>query len=182
MTEKTTLRRHFAAVRKAIAPETRQAADRAIRARIAALPEFRECRALALYATDGVEPDLLPLAQGTAKTLLFPRYRAAEKTYEFAVVSGPEDMTPGKYGLLEPAAACPAADAELVRSGTLHLVPGLAFDANGRRIGYGGGWYDRFLSAASPKAVSLGVCHMFQLVDRLPAEPHDAVLTAVVAD
>ena len=60
------------------------------------------------------------------------------------------------------------------------VVPGLAFTAKGARLGYGGGWYDRFLSAASPSAVSLGVAYPFQIVDDLPVEAHDKSLTDVV--
>ena len=60
------------------------------------------------------------------------------------------------------------------------VVPGLAFTAKGARLGDGGGWYDRFLSAASPSAVSLGVAYPFQIVDDLPVEAHDKSLTDVV--
>ena len=181
MTDKTTLRRRFAAARKALAPETRQAADRMIRARIAALPEFRGCRALALYATDGTEPDLMPLMRETEKPLLFPRYRAAEKAYEFAVVSGPEELTPGKYGLPEPAAACPAADAELVRSGTLHLVPGLAFDRKGVRLGRGGGFYDRLLAGVTGPVCGVFYACQFSAED-LPCEAHDRTLDMALTE
>lgn len=181
MTDKTTLRRSFAAARRALAPETRRTADRMIRDRIAALPEFRDCRALALYATDGVEPDLMPLMRETGKIFLFPRYRAAEKVYEFAVVSGPEELTQGKYGLLEPAAACPAAEPELVRTQTLHLVPGLAFDRKGVRLGRGGGFYDRLLAS-----VTGPVCGVFYTcqssAEALPREAHDRMLDMAVTE
>ena len=60
------------------------------------------------------------------------------------------------------------------------IVPGLAFTRAGGRLGYGGGWYDRFLSAAGPEAVSLGVAYSFQIVDAIPSEPHDITLTDVV--
>jgi 5-formyltetrahydrofolate cyclo-ligase len=61
-------------------------------------------------------------------------------------------------------------------------VLGLAFTRDGRRLGYGGGWYDRLLADAPRGAEMLGVAYSFQVVEDLPAEPHDITLTAVVDD
>jgi len=182
MTDKRTLRRRFADARKVLTPEFRRTADRAIRARVMALPEARDCRALALYATDGVEPDLTPLMREAAgKLLLFPRYRADRGEYEFAVVSGPADLTPGKFGLLEPAADCPSADPETVRRETLHLVPGLAFDGRGIRLGRGGGFYDRLLSGVTGPVCGVFYRCQFSAED-LPAEAHDRALGIAVTE
>ena len=178
---KTELRKIFSAARRALSPARREAADRAIRARITALPEFRACRALALFATDGVEPDLLPLMRKSEKILLFPRYREAEKIYEFAVVGGASDLTPGKYGILEPLPSCPAADPELVRQETLHLVPGVAFDLRGVRLGRGGGFYDRLLTGViGPICGVYYVCQCSP--EALAAEPHDRALDMTVTE
>ena len=62
------------------------------------------------------------------------------------------------------------------------IVPGLAFTSDGRRLGQGGGWYDRFLAATRPDCLAIGVCFSAQLVDELPAEPHDVVLDCVIID
>ena len=60
------------------------------------------------------------------------------------------------------------------------IIPGLAFTRGGKRLGYGGGWYDRFLASAPKGAVKVGVAYSFQIVDDLPAEPHDVMLSDVV--
>ena len=60
------------------------------------------------------------------------------------------------------------------------IVPGLAFSRSGARLGYGGGWYDRFLSKANPSSISLGVAYPFQIVADLPLEPHDIPLVDIV--
>ena len=78
--------------------------------------------------------------------------------------------------------ASKAAETVAAKEVSVWIVPGLAFTCDGRRIGYGGGWYDRFLSAASQGALKLGVAYSFQLVDSLPVEPHDVPLTAVISD
>ena len=86
-------------------------------------------------------------------------------------------LVAGPMGILEPSdVAVPIKEHEPA----VWIVPGLAFMAKGARLGYGGGWYDRFLSAASPSAVSLGVAYPFQIVEELPVECHDIPLTDVV--
>ena len=72
-------------------------------------------------------------------------------------------------GILEPA------EAEIVSPKAVGtwLVPGLAFTRDGKRLGYGGGWYDRLLSGAPKASLKLGIAHAFQVVDDLPCEPHD---------
>lgn len=62
------------------------------------------------------------------------------------------------------------------------VVPGLAFTIDGRRLGQGGGWYDRVLAQLAPTATTIGVCFSQQLVDDLPTEEHDVVLDRVVTD
>ena len=62
------------------------------------------------------------------------------------------------------------------------ICPGLAFTRAGDRVGFGGGWYDRFLSAAKPGALKLGVAYRFQLMDELPTEPHDLRLDEIVTE
>ena len=78
------------------------------------------------------------------------------------------ELEPGAYGLPEPGKGCAVIAPEEI---DLVLVPGTAFDAQGRRLGQGGGYYDRFLSGT--RALRVGVCHGFALVDHVPAQAHD---------
>lgn len=64
----------------------------------------------------------------------------------------------------------------------LIVVPGIAFCSDGRRLGQGGGWYDRFLSQVRPGCVTVGVCFDELLVDELPIEPHDVRVDVIVTD
>lgn len=77
-----------------------------------------------------------------------------------------------------PTAAEPDALAEV----DVAVVPGLAFTADGRRLGQGGGWYDRVLAQLGPTATTIGVCFAPQLLDDLPTEEHDVVLDELVTD
>ena len=85
------------------------------------------------------------------------------------------EIVTGKFGLREPAAACAKIS---LNQFDLILVPGLAFDASGNRLGRGRGFYDRLLAEAS--GIKCGICHNFQLMDRIPAEPHDSKVKFVL--
>ena len=61
------------------------------------------------------------------------------------------------------------------------IVPGLAFTRDGRRVGYGGGWYDRYLAAAAPDAVALAVAYSFQILDDVPTDANDRRVTDVIS-
>ena len=86
-------------------------------------------------------------------------------------------VAPGYYDIPEPIADGPVADDELA----LMLMPGLAFDPEGHRVGYGGGFYDRYL-AAHPDHKLVALCYGFQLVDHLDCEAHDIPVHRVIPD
>jgi len=105
-----------------------------------------------------------------------PRFNAATGHYEAAVVRDLEkDFTEGKFGILEPAAACEVADLKRL---DLILVPGVAFDWQGHRLGRGKGFYDRLLAAVSGKTCGVGFDQ--QVVATLPVEPHDVRLNCIL--
>ena len=118
---------------------------------------------------------ILSAAQRLGKQVALPR---CEKPGEmtFYLVKGEQDLTAGKYGIPEPAAHCAVA---VATERSLCLVPGLAFDRRGYRIGYGGGYYDRFL--ASFPGASVGLVRQSFLCADLPKEPFDQAVDAVVS-
>ena len=108
--------------------------------------------------------------------IALPRFADRDTAMEFALHTDPfgeTDLEPGPFGLLQP-----GADADAVTPAVL-IVPLLGFTADGRRLGQGGGHYDRWL-AAHPDAVAIGLAWDAQLVDDLPHEEHDRPLAAVV--
>ena len=86
-------------------------------------------------------------------------------------------LSVGAYGI--PAPIGPPEDPGLL---DLVVVPGVAFTRDGKRLGQGGGYYDRFLPRVRPDCVVVGVCFAEQIVDALPAEPHDRQMSRVVTD
>lgn len=172
------IRRTMRERRRALTPEERTAAAEAVCAKLAALDRRPP---IAVYLASPQEIDLSPFIRKTLERgarVVAPRWNG--ETYELAVVQGLDEahLRKGPMGILEPA------EAELVppKDVGTWLVPGLAFTRDGKRLGYGGGWYDRLLAEAPKDVVKLGIAHAFQVVDDLPSEPHDIRLTGVIDD
>ncbi len=115
------------------------------------------------------EPDLILLAEEllkNGKTVAFPKINGKEITP--IVVNSVKELSPGKFGIPEP----PSDFRRVLKSADVVFVPGLAFDISGFRVGYGGGYYDRFLKSFTVKA-KVGVCFSFQLFEKVPHNPFD---------
>ncbi len=133
-------------------------------------------RRIAAYAPLSGEIDLLPLLTDFAdRTWYFPRidgeHLALHRVTDLA------DFIPGPWGIREPAPALPEIEPGNI---DVFLCPGLAFDANGGRLGRGRGFYDRLLSKARPDAIKLGVCRPEQLVPDTFSEPHDIAMDEIL--
>lgn len=154
----------------------------AVISRLTAHPRFAAARTVMLYHSLPDEVDTcrllaeLPLtsADFSGKTILLPRV-TGETDMELRVYTGPGDMTRGAFGIMEPSGALFTDYSQI----TLAVVPGMAFDSRGHRLGRGKGYYDRFLPLL-PQAYKIGVCFPFQLVDTVPTEPTDVVMDEVV--
>ena len=152
----------------------------------AALPAFRNATIVALFAPLPTEPDIHPLfeeAWAQKKRVVLPRmFREGDVPHLdwHAVTTWNEMIEPGPFGLREPDhLRCPrVAIAEL----DCVFVPGLAFDKTGLRLGRGGGYYDSFLAGAPKKLSRFGLFFSCQRVEKLPREPHDQALPAVVTE
>lgn len=172
---KPELRQQLRALRRGLDPAQRQAESLATAQACAGL-----CRGVpASYAALPDELDLASLHQERWRSLravFLPRVAGPGRLHWHTVIDG-EQLRPGAFGIAEPDPAL-AALAELPSRSTV-FVPGLAFTADGRRLGQGGGYYDRLL-AARPDLRAIGVGFACQLLDEIPCEPHDVRLSAVV--
>ena len=122
------------------------------------------------------------LAEG--KTVLLPKV-VSEEAMEWCIYKGPQDLQEGSFRIMEPAEnhGDRSLDSTLQRAdqGTVAviLVPGMAFDAKGHRLGRGRGYYDRFL-AAYPHIYKIGVCFDFQKVEEVPTDDFDIAVDEVI--
>lgn len=110
-------------------------------------------------------------------TLALPRIQGKE--IRFYTVTCEADLTEGPYHIMEPDISCLPGDRTLQPESTVILVPALAFTRDGRRLGKGGGYYDRFLSGVSD-IQTVGIAYEFQIVSDLPQEPHDRRVSAIL--
>lgn len=168
--DKSELRKALRERRRALSRQEQEKAAQDAAALLAGFLPYREAKTVMAYIACRGELSLAPaiedvLKQG--KTLLLPRCDAPG-VMTARRVGSLKELVPGAYGLLEP-----AEDSEIIapQQIDLILVPGVAFDRSGGRIGQGGGYYDRFLPGAG--ALRVGVCHDFALLERVPALAHD---------
>jgi len=176
---KRALRERLFAVRSGLPPAAREAASLAIAARLVELPAWRRARTVALHAPLGAEVDtaeLARLALAAGKRVAWPRISPAGPALEFACC-GADELVPGPARALEPPPTAPAVPLGAI---DLVVVPGVAFDASGRRLGRGRGHYDATLSRLGPGTARVGLAFDEQVVDRVPVEAHDVPLDAVV--
>jgi 5-formyltetrahydrofolate cyclo-ligase len=174
---KSALRERSLAARKARSAAERTAASAAIAAVL--LQRLATVRAFAAYVPEETEPGFgrLPAAytQLGARVLL-PVVPPTGAELAWAVDTG--RLAPGRFGLLEPVG--PRLGATAIGTAAVIVVPALAVARDGVRLGRGGGYYDRALRHARPDAVVVALVFDDELVDELPAEPHDQRVHAVV--
>ncbi|MCC7300006.1 MAG: 5-formyltetrahydrofolate cyclo-ligase [Verrucomicrobia bacterium] len=138
------------------------------------LEVFKLARAIGAYMPLADEVDISPLFQGLEKTFFIPSFDEASGLYRMAQLT--TELKKGRFGITEPAVPVFAAGNEI----DLILVPGVAFDRAGRRIGRGGGFYDRLLPQYD--AVRVGVCFDFQCLETIPAEEHDIQMDWLITE
>jgi 5-formyltetrahydrofolate cyclo-ligase len=184
---KQALRETVLARRSALPADVPGRVGRCITERVTQCPGYRAADRIALYAAQGGEPDLRPLfeeARAAGKRVALPRC-APGRRLAFHVVTRWDDLVPGRYGLLEP-----SAEAQVVPTAELDwvLVPAVAVDRAGGRLGRGGGWYDRSFPAVPAgqglpdRPVLLAAVHAFQVVERVPRGPFDRPVAGWVSE
>ncbi len=177
--DKTAIRRHLRALRQQLSAEQRHEASDALVHRLLEAPLIRQAGVIALYVpTDGeVDPRGL-MERLPGKTWVFPRVESVpQRLMHFYPVADACELREGAYGILEPATTGQPWDDRIV----VVITPLVAFDAQGFRLGMGGGFYDRFF-ARQPGAWRVGIGHAFQQVDKVPTQAWDMPLHRAVTD
>ena len=181
--EKAAIRKRSLAARDALTRPEIARKSAVISGKVAALREFVSRRTIMAYLSTGseVETDgIISRAWGQGKQVLAPICRPREKQLIVSCITCFTDVAPGYCGIREPKPdpADPARQREI----ELVLVPAVAFDRHGRRIGYGGGYYDRFLAGMAENVLKIGLAFACQLVPALPHEGHDISVDLIVTE
>ncbi len=177
--DKDQVRAAARAARAQLTPERREAAAEAAAAQLLAVPELRAARRVLVYAPmpDELDPFLANREPSPLAQLVWPRVadRAAGKLTLHACAES--ELVTGGFGLREPRADAPQvalADIDVV------LVPGLAFDQAGYRVGYGKGYYDRLLAPAPESLLTIGLCFEETFYPEIAHDDHDIPVARVI--
>jgi 5-formyltetrahydrofolate cyclo-ligase len=180
---KRELRERVLAAREALDPAWRAQASQAIASRIAGMDGFAKAQLLLVtlpFRSEWNAALVVLHALAVGKIVAAPRVDApARMLRAYRIDDLARDIEAGFRGIPEPRASC--AEVALERIDWV-LVPGVAFDANGGRLGYGGGYYDRLLPFVAPDAPRVGAAFEMQIVDAVPTAPHDIGMDFVVTE
>ena len=184
--EKAALRTQFRRIRDDITGKTYRAKSHIISQKLKEDPVFSAADQIFCYLASGSEVDTWELIEyllDNDKQVAVPLCHPATRTMEAAVITSVSQLAPGPFGVFQPHSAL-AEEGRLTllspKEIPLVLVPALAFDRDGYRLGYGGGYYDRFLKDCN--GLLLGLAFQECVTDRLPREPHDLPVTRLVTD
>jgi 5-formyltetrahydrofolate cyclo-ligase len=177
--DKGTLRRRQVAARTAMPDSIRNESGRLIRDHVLEMPQVTSAGTIAAYYSVGTEPDTRGLIFALWKRgsyvvlpVLLP-----DGDLDWASYEGPESLAPGPRGVLQPVE--PVRGTGTVARADVVLVPALAVDVRGRRLGRGGGSYDRALARVGPQVPTIALLYDSELLPSVPAEEHDQAVRAV---
>lgn len=183
---KTAIRAKMAGLRRQVTPAEKGKWDGQICERVLAYAGYRQARQILVYLStrEEVATDrIIAHALSQGKRVAAPRTLREKECIEAWTLSGLADVVPGEWGIREPRkmgqdgsarAAIPCAEFDLI------LVPGLAFTMAGDRLGYGGGFYDRYLQTCPVCVCRVGLSYDLQLCSTLPVEDFDQKLDAII--
>ncbi len=182
------LRREGIRRRGLLSDAQRREAGRVIAEKLFRLPAYRQCGVLLSYVSYGPEADtraVIRRALADGKAVFCPR--VCGRDMDFYRIGAPEELAPGFRGILEPPACAERLKTDSLQN-ALALVPGTAFDRSGHRIGYGGGYYDRYFGMkqaglqGGQRPYLIGLCYACQMEEDIPFRPHDIVMDLVLTE
>ncbi len=180
---KRSLRAEILRRREALGEEVRRSLSAGILEKIRNLAAYKRAGTILAYSGFGSELDTGGFLRGVledGKVLVLPRILRDEKRLELHVVANLDrDLRPGVWGILEPESSLPKIP---IHGVDFVLVPGVAFDRKGGRLGHGGGFYDRLLGDAAKRPELVAGAFEVQMVEEVPKEPHDVILDLITTE
>ncbi|MGI5893601.1 MAG: 5-formyltetrahydrofolate cyclo-ligase [Candidatus Merdivicinus sp.] len=178
---KRDLRARMKEIRRTMDPFQKQQKDAAILKKILALPEYQTARLVLTYVSTPIEVDTLQLIENAfqdGKRVAVPYCIPGKIDMVFCEIFSQKDLSPGTFGVLEPDPQIQPVLNDYPDS--ICILPGLSFDLKGYRLGYGKGYYDRFLSRYS--GTKIGVCYSACLRAVLPHGRYDKMADALITE
>lgn len=181
---RSSIRRESLRHRDALAIDLRQQKNTAIRERVRANPVINESKTIFTYINFRSEVEtinLVTLWLAAGKSICVPLTVTKDsRLVAYQITDPTTDLAPGYCQIPEPnpftATQINPSDIDAI------VLPGSAFDLHGGRLGYGGGFYDRFITDQAPHALRIGLAFELQVTDRLPLLPHDQLLNILITE
>lgn len=178
---KNLLRDKLKKLRSQVDPALAESSSQGVWNVLGGLPEFEKAKGVGAFVSIPGEINTYPILEGTmalGKKLYLPKVTKDKSRFEFHEVRGLTHLEPGPFGILEPTQSHPAKWEEI----DLILVPGLAFDLKGNRLGFGKGYYDRILPQLKKSALIIGLAYSFQVVEQVPVTTEDIPVAALLTE
>lgn len=176
-TSKSALRKHIREMKRQFTNEELEELSLPVMSRLLAHPAVTEAKTILMYYSLSDEVcthDTVTRLVQAGKTVLLPRV-TGDTDMELRIYTAPADLAAGHYGIMEPTGEVYTDYGRI----DVAVVPGMAFDAQGHRLGRGKGYYDRFLPKAA-KAYKIGVCFGFQKQETIPTDDNDVTMDCVI--
>lgn len=179
---KRTLRKLILEKRDAVAMSTRKKWDEEVFKRIIHNEFYINSNIIFTFVSFGSEVNthqIINLALNDNKIIYVPKIKSKEKGIEIFRINSLSDLKTGYFGILEPSENCSAANSSNI---DLILMPGVAFDRQGGRLGYGAGFYDGFLTKMSKNVAKVALAYQLQVVDTVPMESSDIRIDGIITN
>lgn len=179
-TDKKAFRREVLAARRAFPAERIKECSQLIAETVLSLKEYKKADTLLFFVPTDIEVDVRPVIErafADGKRVAVPRCFAGRPEMAFYLISGYDDLEPGAYGILEPKAHCPECTEH---TNALCMTPALCCGKDGSRMGFGRGYYDRFLAGFG--GVKCAVVFGDFLFESVPTEPTDVPMDMIVSE
>lgn len=180
------LRREILAQRDKLALAEQENYSERIMERVLELKQFQSAAVVCVYVDFRSEVKTRPLIDHilkSGKKVVLPVTLVQEKDLLTVSITDPDkELAPGYCTIPEPIAAIRKKQAVSPESLDIIFLPGSVFDEQGGRMGYGGGYYDRFVSKKAPQAFRVGLCYELQMIKQAPLQAHDEAMDCIVTE
>lgn len=180
--DKKSIRKNIISKRDSLEYEEKKQFDKRIKDILKASNFYKEAKNIFIYVGFGSEintADYINEFLKEGKKIFVPRIDIGKKVMDAVSINSLQELKANKFGILEP-----DKDNEVIDKNELDLiiVPGVAFDCNGGRVGYGGGYYDKYMKDIDGDICRVAICYNFQLLEYLPIEDHDIKVHKIITE
>lgn len=181
-TNKKELRSKILSIRNNLDKDEKQRYDKIIFEKLRKRREYINSKNIFIYLGYGSEIDTISLVKDMFlddKNVCIPKTNIEDRTMEAVIIRDLDNLEEDKYGILEPKSNYDVIDKKDIE---LVIMPGVAFDNGGGRLGYGGGYYDKFLMDCSEDKYKIALAYDFQVIESVPKEDHDILVDCIITE